>query len=87
MLLAGLTPQCTCATQPSYKSYLDAGPKTSGTKEAEMAWLLRNTSRHVNIALPNERVPFPKYLATDLTDTIEPAETRPFRYTAFQCRY
>ncbi|GAB3993180.1 hypothetical protein GCM10029992_04190 [Glycomyces albus] len=54
-----------------------------GTREAEMAKLLENTYRHVNIALVNEMAVFCRELGVDLWDAIGLAKTKPFGYQAF----
>ena len=56
----------------------------SGTREAEMAKLLENTYRHVNIALVNEMAIFCDELGIDLWESIEAAATKPFGFQAFQ---
>jgi len=55
----------------------------SGTREAEMAKLLENTYRHVNIALINEMAVFADLLAVDIWETIRGAATKPFGFQAF----
>jgi nucleotide sugar dehydrogenase len=55
----------------------------SGTKEAEMAKLLENTYRHVNIALVNEMAIFCQQLGVDIWETIRGAATKPFGFQAF----
>jgi nucleotide sugar dehydrogenase len=55
----------------------------SGTKEAEMAKLLENTYRHVNIALINEMAVFCDLLGVDIWETIRGAATKPFGFHAF----
>ncbi len=55
----------------------------SGTREAEMAKLLENTYRHVNIALVNELAIFCDMLEVDIWETIRGAATKPFGFQAF----
>ena len=55
----------------------------SGTREAEMAKLLENTYRHVNIALVNEMAIFCDELGIDLWESIEAAATKPFGFQKF----
>lgn len=54
-----------------------------GTREAEMAKLLENTYRHVNIALVNELAVFCKELGVDIWETIRGASTKPFGFHPF----
>ena len=55
-----------------------------GTREAEMAKLLENTYRQVNIALVNEIAILCDELGIDVWDTISAAATKPFGYQAFR---
>lgn len=55
----------------------------SGTREAEMAKLLENTYRHVNIALVNEMAIFCDELGVNLWESIEAAATKPFGFQKF----
>ena len=55
----------------------------SGTREAEMAKLLENTYRSVNIALVNELAIFCRELGIDFRESIRAAATKPFGFQAF----
>lgn len=55
----------------------------SGTREAEMAKILENTYRHVNIALINEMAIYCHQLGVDIWETIRGAATKPFGFQAF----
>lgn len=57
--------------------------RAKGLREAELAKLLENTYRHVNIALVNEMVKFCRPLGIDLWDAIRCASSKPFGYEAF----
>lgn len=57
--------------------------EAKGLREAEIAKLLENTYRHVNIALVNEMVKFCRPLGIDLWDAIRCAATKPFGFEAF----
>ncbi len=52
-------------------------------KEAELAKLLENTFRHVNIALVNEIAMFARELGVDVWAAIDAASTKPFGYQRF----
>jgi nucleotide sugar dehydrogenase len=67
-----------------YSKFIDTVVEAKGAKEAEMAKLLENTFRHVNIALVNEMVRFSHELDIDLWDAIDCAATKPFGYMAFR---
>lgn len=83
-VVGGLTPECTRAARDFYAEFIDTVVEAKGAKEAEMAKLLENTFRHVNIALVNEMVRFSHELDIDLWDAIDCAATKPFGYMAFR---
>lgn len=83
-VVGGLTPACTRAARDFYAEFIDTVVEAKGAKEAEMAKLLENTFRHVNIALVNEMVRFSHELDIDLWDAIDCAATKPFGYMAFR---
>lgn len=66
-----------------YGEFLDTIVPVSNPIEAEMAKLLENTYRHVNIALVNEMAKFCHALGIDLWNVIEAAATKPFGFQAF----
>ncbi|WP_035738086.1 nucleotide sugar dehydrogenase [Glycomyces arizonensis] len=82
-VVGGLTPACTAAAAGLYGRFVDTVVEARGTREAEMAKLLENTYRHVNIALVNEMAVFCRELGVDLWDAIGLAKTKPFGYQAF----
>jgi nucleotide sugar dehydrogenase len=55
----------------------------SGTKEAELAKLIENTFRHVNIALVNELTMYANEMEVDIWEAIEAASTKPFGFVPF----
>jgi UDP-N-acetyl-D-glucosamine dehydrogenase len=83
-VVGGLTPACTRAARDFYAEFVDTVVEAKGAKEAEMAKLIENTFRHVNIALVNEMLRFSHELGIDLWDAIDCAETKPFGYMAFR---
>lgn len=83
-VVGGLTPACTRAARDFYAQFIDTVVEAKGAKEAEMAKLLENTFRHVNIALVNEMLRFCDELDIDLWDAIDCAATKPFGYMAFR---
>lgn len=83
-VVGGLTPACTRAARDFYAEFIDTVVEAKGAKEAEMAKLLENTFRHVNIALVNEMVRFSHELDIDLWDAIDCAATKPFGFMAFR---
>jgi nucleotide sugar dehydrogenase len=83
-IVGGLTPACASAAAAFYGKFVETVVQAKGTREAEMAKLLENTYRHVNIALVNEMAVFCHELGIDLWDAIECAATKPFGFQAFR---
>ena len=83
-IVGGLTPACASAASAFYGKFVDRVVEAKGTREAEMAKLLENTYRHVNIALVNEMAVFCNELGIDLWDAIDCAATKPFGFQAFR---
>ena len=74
------------STQAAALLYQQVVPKVitvSGTREAEMAKLIENTFRHVNIALINELALYSDDLGVDIWESIAAAATKPFGYMPF----
>jgi len=82
-VVGGLTPDATAAASRFYGKVCDQVVEARGPREAEMAKLLENTYRHVNIALVNEMAVFCHELGIDLWDSIRCASTKPFGFQAF----
>jgi UDP-N-acetyl-D-glucosamine dehydrogenase len=82
-VVGGVTEQCTERALAFYGSFIDTVVPAKGTREAEMAKLLENTYRHINIALVNEMARFSHELGIDLWNVIECARTKPFGFQAF----
>jgi nucleotide sugar dehydrogenase len=83
-IVGGLTAACASAAAAFYGKFVEKVVQAKGTREAEMAKLLENTYRHVNIALVNEMAVFCHELGIDLWDAIECAATKPFGFQAFR---
>ncbi|MCW2898064.1 MAG: putative UDP-glucose/GDP-mannose dehydrogenase [Streptosporangiaceae bacterium] len=83
-IVGGVTPACASAAAAFYGKFVDTVVQAKGTREAEMAKLLENTYRHVNIALVNEMAVFCNELGIDLWDAIDCAATKPFGFQAFR---
>ena len=82
-IVGGLTPSCTDAAEAFYSRVCEQVVRAKSAREAEMAKLLENTYRHVNIALVNEMLIFCRELDVDLWDAIRCAATKPFGYQPF----
>jgi nucleotide sugar dehydrogenase len=83
-VVGGVTPTCTEAAASFYSHICDVVVRAKSAREAEMAKLLENTYRHVNIALVNEMAIFCHELGVDLWDAIRCAGTKPFGFQAFR---
>jgi UDP-N-acetyl-D-glucosamine dehydrogenase len=82
-VVGGITPVCADAAAEFYGQVCDTVVRAKSAREAEMAKLLENTYRHVNIALVNEMAIFCHELGVDLWDAIRCAATKPFGFQAF----
>jgi len=82
-VVGGLTPACTERVAQFYGRIVDTVVRARGVREAEMAKLLENTYRHINIALVNEMAKFCQHLDVDIWDAIRCASTKPFGFQPF----
>ena len=82
-IVGGLTDSCRRAAVDFYQPFVGGVVDARGLREAEMAKLLENTYRHVNIALVNEMLRFSNDLGIDLWNVIDIASTKPFGFQAF----
>ena len=82
-IVGGLTPACTERAAEFYGAIVDTVVRAPGPREAEMAKLLENTYRHINIALVNEMAVISHQLGVDLWAAIDAARTKPFGFAAF----
>ncbi|WP_281197170.1 nucleotide sugar dehydrogenase [Microtetraspora niveoalba] len=82
-VVGGYTVACRDRAAAFYSRFVERVVPVSGTREAEMAKLLENTYRHVNIALVNEMAIFCDELGINLWEAIEAASTKPFGFQKF----
>jgi nucleotide sugar dehydrogenase len=82
-VVGGVTADCAKAARALYERFVARVVEAKGTREAEMAKLLENTYRHVNIALVNEMSMFCREIGVDLWDAIRCAATKPFGFAPF----
>jgi UDP-N-acetyl-D-glucosamine dehydrogenase len=82
-IVGGQTPSCADAAVRFYSKLCNNVVRAKSAREAEMAKLLENTYRHVNIALVNEMTIFCHELGVDLWDAIACAATKPFGFEPF----
>ena len=82
-IVGGMDAESSTRVQHFYEQFVDEVILARGVREAELAKLIENTYRHVNIALMNELVQFCFELDIDLWDAIRCADTKPFGFQAF----
>ena len=66
-----------------YETFVERVVPVSSAGTAEMAKLLENTFRHINIALANEMAIVCRALGLDVWEVIEAASTKPFGFMPF----
>ncbi len=82
-LVGGLTEACTEASVFVYSFAIDNVVPVSSPEVAEMAKIVENTYRAVNIALVNELKLLAQRMGIDIWEVIDAAATKPFGFTAF----
>ena len=82
-VVGGASTQSAEKAQRFYEAFVSNVVVLSGTREAEMAKLIENTYRHVNIALVNELAIVCHELGVDVWEAIRGAATKPFGYQKF----
>ncbi|PIE51639.1 UDP-N-acetyl-D-glucosamine dehydrogenase [Candidatus Fermentibacteria bacterium] len=82
-LVGGFTPRCTDASVFVYGFAIDNVVPVSSPEVAEMAKIMENTYRAVNIALVNELKVLAHRMGIDIWEVINAAATKPFGFTPF----
>ncbi len=82
-IVGGIDQESTDAAAALYGKFCSEVVVVSSPQVAEMAKLLENTYRHVNIALVNEMAILCNELGIDLQETIRAAATKPFGFQPF----
>jgi UDP-N-acetyl-D-glucosamine dehydrogenase len=82
-LVSGIDAASHAAVRDFYATVVDNVVEVSGTAEAELAKLVENTFRHVNIALANELAMVAEQLGIDIWESIRAASTKPFGFMPF----
>jgi UDP-N-acetyl-D-glucosamine dehydrogenase len=82
-LVGGLTATCSDRARELYDSICDDVVVLSGPEAAELAKLLENIFRSVNIALVNELSQLCHRLGIDIWEVIDAAATKPFGFMRF----
>jgi UDP-N-acetyl-D-glucosamine dehydrogenase len=82
-IVGGTTAEATAVAALFYEQMIEKVVTVSSARAAELAKLLENTFRHVNIALVNEMAMVCHELGIDVWEVIEAAATKPFGFMAF----
>ncbi len=82
-VIGGITEDCTEVSATWYAQALDKVVPVTSTEVAEMAKLLENTFRMINIGLVNELAIMCDRLDVDVWEVIEAAATKPFGFMKF----
>jgi UDP-N-acetyl-D-glucosamine dehydrogenase len=82
-IVGGVTPACRQVAAALYGGVVERVVPVSSTRTAEMAKLLENTFRAVNIALVNEMAVMCDALGIDVWEVIDAAATKPFGFMPF----
>ncbi|MEN6570523.1 MAG: nucleotide sugar dehydrogenase [Anaerolineaceae bacterium] len=82
-VIGGMTEACTEVAAAWYAQALDTVVPVSSTEVAEMAKLLENTFRMINIGLVNELALMCDRLGVDVWEVIDAAGTKPFGFMKF----
>jgi UDP-N-acetyl-D-glucosamine dehydrogenase len=82
-VVGGITPRCMEVASAWYKQAIKTIVPVSSAEAAEMAKILENTFRMINIGLVNEMAIMCDRLGIDVWEVIEAASTKPFGYMKF----
>jgi UDP-N-acetyl-D-glucosamine dehydrogenase len=82
-IVSGVTPRARELAAVLYGHVVQTTVPVSSPRVAEMAKLLENTFRHVNIALANEMALLCGEMGIDIWETIDAAATKPFGFMPF----
>jgi UDP-N-acetyl-D-glucosamine dehydrogenase len=82
-IVSGIDAASLAAVKAFYDTLVEKTIAVSSPREAELAKLLENTFRHVNIALVNEVAMFAHELGIDVWEAIDAASTKPFGFMRF----
>jgi nucleotide sugar dehydrogenase len=82
-IVGGLTPESTGMVTLFYEQMVDKVVAVSSCRAAELAKLLENTFRHVNIGLVNEMATLCHEMGIDVWEVVEAAASKPFGFMRF----
>jgi len=82
-VMGGITEACGEVATVWYEGAIDVVHRVSSAEAAEMAKLLENTFRMINIGLVNELAIMCEHLGVDVWEVIDAAATKPFGFMKF----
>jgi UDP-N-acetyl-D-glucosamine dehydrogenase len=82
-IVSGIDTGSLAAVQAFYQGLVDKTVPVSSPREAELAKIIENTFRHVNIALVNELAMFANDLGINIWEAIDAASSKPFGFMPF----
>jgi len=82
-IVSGIDDASLAAVEGFYRGIVESTVPVSSPREAELAKLIENTFRHVNIALVNELAMFGRELGVNVWEAIDAASTKPFGFMRF----
>lgn len=82
-IVSGIDDDSLAVVEAFYRGIVNRTVAVSSPREAELAKLIENTFRHVNIALVNELAMFGRDLGVDVWEAIDAASTKPFGFMRF----
>jgi len=82
-IVGGVTPECCDVGTALYETIIDRVVAVSSPMVAEMAKLLENTFRQINVAFANEMALICEQLGIDVWEVIDAAATKPFGFMPF----
>jgi UDP-N-acetyl-D-glucosamine dehydrogenase len=82
-IVGGTSPEATGVATVFYEQLVDKVVALTSCRAAELAKLLENTFRHVNIALVNEMAMLCQEMGIDVWEVTEAAATKPFGFMSF----
>jgi UDP-N-acetyl-D-glucosamine dehydrogenase len=82
-VMGGITETCGEVATTWYEGAIDTVHRVSSAETAEMAKLLENTFRMINIGLVNELAIMCEHLGVDVWEVIDAAATKPFGFMKF----
>ena len=82
-IVSGINQESLKRIERFYSSIVDTTFAVSTPNEAELAKLIENTFRHVNVALINELAIYANLLGINVWESIDAAKTKPFGFMPF----